>query len=104
LSARTAYHRVSRTPADRAIVGVAVSANVASDGRHIIRVAVGGAGDHALRVPDVEAMLAQQELLPRVVDAIKQAVTPPSDHLASAEYRREMVGVLLRRAWHEVTA
>jgi CO/xanthine dehydrogenase FAD-binding subunit len=55
-------------------------------------------------MPEVEALLAQEELLPRVVDAIQRAVTPPSDHLASSEYRRAMVGVLLRRAWHEVTS
>jgi probable selenate reductase FAD-binding subunit len=104
LSARTAYHRVSRTPADRAIVGVAVSANIAPNGAHIVHVAIGGASDHTMRMPEVEALLAQQELLPRVVDTIQRAVTPPSDHLASSEYRRAMVGVLLRRAWHEVTS
>lgn len=100
--ARFAYQRVSRTPRDRAIINVAVRAALQDGAMRHVRVAVGGAADHALRLHVVEAMLEGQQLdaalLSRAADAIQKAVTPPSDHLASSEYRREMVGVLLRRA------
>ncbi len=102
--ARFAQHRVARTPHDRAIVNVAVRGSV--DGRfRTVRVAAGGAAPHAVRLTAVERMLEGQAAtatpdLPEAVE--RDVVEPPSDHIASSEYRRAMVVVLLGRALQEL--
>lgn len=107
-AARYALERVSRTPADRAIVCVAARL-VQRDGRlHAVRVAVGGAGDHVMRLMTAEAVL---EGAPSTAQAFADGgraalgvVAPPSDHRATGEYRGAMVGVLLERVLGSIIA
>jgi probable selenate reductase FAD-binding subunit len=99
---RYAYRRVSRTPADRATLGVAVRAALEGSRAHVVRVALAGAAHHVFRLTVVESMLEGQDVSrPEVVASAERiaagAVSPPSDHIASSAYRREMVGTLLRR-------
>ncbi len=105
--AKVAYHRVSRTPADRAIVCVAVRGVKEGIGLSNVRVAVGGVSESAMRLPVVENEIRPDALVDRYeignFDLMARLwVRPPSDHIASSEYRQGMIGVLLRRALMEV--
>jgi len=68
----------------------------------LARVAYGGVADRPVRLSSVEQRLADQalnrELIEEVVDLAMRAVSPLSDVRASAEYRRQMVGALLRQS------
>jgi CO/xanthine dehydrogenase FAD-binding subunit len=81
--AQLSYQRVSRTPSDRLIVGVAV----VMEG-DAMRVAIGGG------TPQPAIMYQFKESESLSVGSIRFA----SDVHASAEYRHEMATVLLRRA------
>jgi CO/xanthine dehydrogenase FAD-binding subunit len=81
---RYAFLEVSRRHGDFAIVGVAALVD-----RDLARVAIFGAED----MPRL--MTGTASALPRIARA---SVQPRGDHHASAEYRRELVEVLARRA------
>ena len=103
-----AGERVSRTPADRAIVCLTVRL-VQGDGKfYDVRFAAGGAAGHVMRLTAAEALLegspheaARVEMAAR---AAMSAVSPPDDHRATSDYRRAMTGVLLRRVVNEAAA
>ena len=56
----------------------------------------------ALRVPEAEAALAGSRLdaaaLARMVEAVRAAARPIDDKRGTAVYRRQVIGVLARRA------
>jgi carbon-monoxide dehydrogenase medium subunit len=68
----------------------------------LARVAYGGVADRPVRLSSVEQCLLDRalnrELIEEVVDLAMRAVSPMSDVRASAEYRRQMVGALLRES------
>lgn len=105
----TALVEVSRTPRDRPIVNAAVMVSLRGGGFHVVRLALGGIAPHPIRLPSVEQALRGQVLNEKTVSAVaslvRQAVNPSSDGRASAEYRREMAGVVairaLREAWEK---
>ena len=92
----------SRTAGDFATVAV-VAALWIEEGK-IARAAVGigGAESRPVRPVEAEATLAGAPLEPSALDAAAQvaaeAVDPISDHSCSADYRRHLVEVLVRRA------
>ena len=100
--------RVSRTPADRAIVCLAVRLVLRAGKLCDVRAAAGGAGHTVMRLTAAEAVLeGSTREAARVEDAVRaatSAVSPPSDHRATSEYRRAMVGVLLARIVNEVAS
>lgn len=97
-----ALERLARTPHDEAIV--AAAAVIEMDGKVCdrVRLALAGAGPRPQRIDQVERLLERQsltpELLQQVVATTTGAANPIPDYRASAEYRREMAGVLARRA------
>lgn len=98
-----ALERVSRSPSDRAIICAAAVLSVDRHGAcKAARVAIGGAGAHPGRVPDAEAELVghplTSERIAAAAAAVTAAVDPQSDFRASAEYRRWVAPVLVRRA------
>jgi CO/xanthine dehydrogenase FAD-binding subunit len=103
--AKYAAERVSRTPADRAIVCLALCLAPRDGAMRDVRIAAGGASDHALRLTAAEKVLEGAPLsIAPLEDAARAAMNasePPSDHLASSDYRRAMVGLLLTRAVNE---
>ncbi len=66
------------------------------------RVAFGSVAETPIRAPGVEELLAGKELdsqtISEAAEAAKQGVSPVTDVRGTAEYRRDMCGVLLRRA------
>jgi carbon-monoxide dehydrogenase medium subunit len=98
-----AYAKLHQRASHFAIVGVAAAVTVRDNAFNTARVAVTGAGSHAMRLPRVETALVGQ---PANADSIAAATRDAGAELTdvnadlhgSAEYRRAMVGVFARRA------
>jgi carbon-monoxide dehydrogenase medium subunit len=98
-----AYIKHGRRKAmELATVGVAVSLDTADGRCTAARIALGAVGPTVLRAPGAEAILTGSRLdAGTVAAAAEQAMlecTPISNVRSSATYRRDMVGVLTRRA------
>jgi aerobic carbon-monoxide dehydrogenase medium subunit len=99
-----AYLRlIPRTEMDIAVVGAAVRVTLAPDGScAAARVAIGAVAPTVLRVPEAEEALAGSRLdaaaLARMVLAVRAAARPIDDKRGTVAYRRQVVGVLARRA------
>jgi carbon-monoxide dehydrogenase medium subunit len=99
-----AYLRlIPRTEMDIAVVGAAVRVQLAPDGSCLAaRVALGAVAPTAIRVPEAEAALAGSRLdaaaLARLAEAARAAARPIDDKRGTAVYRRQVIGVLARRA------
>lgn len=83
-------------------VGVAVSLSMEDGVCSDIRIALGAVGATVLRAPAAEAMLRGTRLdaatVKSAADKAMEECTPISNVRASADYRRDMVGVLTGRA------
>lgn len=83
-------------------VGVAVSLSMDDGVCRDIRIALGAVGATVLRAPAAEAMLRGTRLdaatVKSAADKAMEECTPISNVRASADYRRDMVGVLTGRA------
>ena len=97
------YERLDvRRAMDIAIAGVALA--LRRDGSRVAeaRLALGAVAPTPLRVPAAEAALVEGGLGPAAVERAAElamaAARPIGDVRATAEYRREMVGALVRRA------
>jgi probable selenate reductase FAD-binding subunit len=86
-----AYEKVARTPADLPIVCVAARATVDQGELRDVRLALGGVGEKPIVI--VLPTGSIEELTQLAV----ATVTPSDDYFASADYRREMIGVLTTR-------
>jgi carbon-monoxide dehydrogenase medium subunit len=97
-----AFEKVARTPSDAPIVCVMAKLRLEGTTARDVHVAVGGVGPLPVRLARAEQALEgktlTESLIAQAAQAAAQEVKPPSDFLASSEYRREMVKVLVRRA------
>src|SRR5262249_61580046 len=94
---------IARRHGDFAIVAVAAVLGLDGDRRiAFARVALGGVGPAPLRIEAAEAALLGErpgdEAFRLAAELAAQAMDPPSDIHASAGYRRQLAGVLVRRA------
>jgi CO/xanthine dehydrogenase FAD-binding subunit len=102
-----AYLKYGRRQANTpSVVAVAVRVTTDSNGRcSNVRIALGAAGPHVMRAYKSESVLHGQVLNEASISAATQAAIeesdPPTDALASAWYRRKMVGVYVRRAFEQ---
>jgi len=93
-----------RTADDYATVAVAAIVTLEPDGERCreARIALGSVGVTPLRGMAAEAILSGQRLSESLLhaagEAVKGVVDPLSDHRGSAAYKREMAGVMIRRA------
>lgn len=103
-----AYVKLANRPAmDVAFVGVAATIELAPGGGAIqsAKIALGAVAPTPIRAPKAEELLRGRQPDPELLEAAGRAAAeasrPISDVRASAEYRREMVAVLTRRAVRE---
>lgn len=91
-----------RRAMDLAIVGVAAVASAEGGICRDIRIALGAVAPTPIRAKKAEAVLKGQKLNEENIEKAAKAAAgeakPIDDHRASAEYRRDMVEVLVRRA------
>ncbi len=97
-----AVARVRRAPRDQAVMAGAAVLRMQKKVCREARVTLSHAGDSGELLVAVIARLEGQEptpsLLQSVAESVQAAVQPKADYRGSAEYRREMAGVLTRRA------
>jgi CO/xanthine dehydrogenase FAD-binding subunit len=96
------YERLDvRRAMDIAIAGAALAVSCADGLVRAARVALGAVAPTPLRVREAEAVLVEQGLadaaIARAAERAMAAARPITDVRATAEYRREMVGTLVRR-------
>lgn len=106
---RSAYLKHNRSTVDLALVGVAVVLEIIADNIcHDSRIVLGAVAPKPLRARQAESILNGQmidaSLIEAAADAAAAESKPISDVRATAEYRREIVRVLTRRAIHALTA
>ena len=95
------FAEVARRNGDFALAAVATTLTLA-DGRIAdARIAMMGVGDKPERAAGAEALLRGRALEPALIDeaanAACAAIAPNADLHASSDYRRHLVGVLIRR-------
>lgn len=104
-----AYIKLSpRTRMDLAVVGVAAFANVQNGVFTDIRIGLGAVAPTPLRAKAAEKRLrgesAEDAVIQEAAALAAKEASPIDDHRASAEYRRMMVEVLVKRAVHQAIA
>jgi carbon-monoxide dehydrogenase medium subunit len=98
-----AYFKIERKVGDFATACAGVQITIAADGS-VARagIAIGAVGATAMRVKNAEALLAgtrpTRETIRAAIDEAKNLADPIADNRGSAEYKREMAGVLVGRA------
>jgi probable selenate reductase FAD-binding subunit len=103
------FQKLGRTAVDISLVSVAAGLELDAHGKlKWARIALGAVAPMAIRAAETEKLITgrilDRNLLEEAGTAVKREVSPISDHRASADYRREMSGVLLRRALEECAA
>ncbi len=105
---RSVYLKLaSRGRMDLAVVGVAVTAVVNGGVFQQVRIGLGSAAPIPVRATEAETALKGQrvsaELIAQAASIAAANASTRSSHRASADYRREMIEVLVRRALTQVT-
>jgi len=103
------YERLDvRRAMDIAIASVALALRVDGPRVAAARLALGAVAPTARRVPEVERLLVDEGLgrasIGRAAELAQAAAAPIGDVRATAQYRREMVGVLVRRGLDAIAA
>ncbi|MBZ5620947.1 MAG: xanthine dehydrogenase family protein subunit M [Acidobacteriia bacterium] len=101
--ARWSFQKLGRTAVDISLVNVAAGLQLDSKDRiKWARIALGAVAPTPIRAVNAEKLLLgrtlDEALLEEVCDEVARAVTPITDVRASAEYRRTMSRVLVKRA------
>src|SRR5882762_4842738 len=97
-----AYIAFKRTAPVYPTASAAVQLTVEGDRCKEIAIALGCVGLLPIRVREGEAALRGQQITPKLIesaaDAARAAADPQSDMRGSAEYKRQLVGALVKRA------
>ena len=103
-----ALQEFARRAGDYAIVAAAVTLDMDGGKCRSARVVLGGVADVPLRVTEAERVLegaeAGREAFEQAGREAAKAVDPPSDVQGTAEYRRDLSAVMVRRALEEAVA
>ena len=102
---RSVFLEVGNRSHGFAVAGLALRWHMNGSDCDFARIAVIGAGATACRIPDAEQALIGSAMddatVSRAVDAVEANIEPVSDVHADADYRRHVLGVLLRRGLGE---
>lgn len=102
---RSAWFKVGKRDAT-AISVVAAAVGLRPNGA--VHIALGSVAPRPLRLTSVEALLTEQGLTPetleRTGDLVREAITPITDHRASADYRRDVAGSVVVRLLDQLRA
>jgi CO/xanthine dehydrogenase FAD-binding subunit len=94
--------RVASPPASPPIVSAVAVVDLKDDSVHRARVALTGVGRHPAQLAHAADRLTGhklgQESIHEVATAVMEEINPPDDYRGSAEYRRELAGLLTRRS------
>ncbi len=97
----TAFARISRTGMDLAKVNVATALTLEGGKVFSVRVALGAVAPTVMRAVAAERVLVGEvpsdELLRKAADEASKEVRPITDVRSTAEYRRSLVSILVRR-------
>lgn len=100
--AKAVFLKKGRVMMDLSVASVAVLLELSGDTCAKARVAAGSVAPTPIRLPEVEAILSGRRLTDDVVaeasEAAMRCVSPITDVRSTADYRRRIVGVYLRRA------
>ena len=100
-----ALQEFARRAGDYAIVAAAVALDMDDGKCRSARVVLGGVADVPLRVPEAEQVLEGTEVGREAFEEAgreaAKVVDPPSDVQGTAEYRRDLSAVMVRRALEE---
>ena len=106
-AAHAAIQEFARRAGDFAIVAAAVSVDASEGKSRSASVVLGGVADVPLRVEEAEKVLEGAELGAEAFEEAgreaARAIDPASDIHGSAEYRRDLASVLVKRALAEAT-
>jgi len=98
----TAFFNLVRTHADIAKISVAAALLVESDVCTEARIAIGAAAPTVFRATKAEAILKKQkinsEIINKAAETAAEETRPINDLRSTADYRKEMAQVLVRRA------
>jgi carbon-monoxide dehydrogenase medium subunit len=98
----TAFLKVRRTGVDLAIVNVAVALTVSENKFNNVKIALGGVAPTPMRAAKAEEQLKGKECTDENIEAAAETAAsetkPIADVRSTAEYRREVSKVLVRRA------
>ena len=96
----------TRVSLDTTLASAGIAAAIADGVLGDVRIAFGGVANNAMRADRTEVVLANQrisdELITEAVAAARDEVDPSDDDRASAWYRRELIGVFLKRLLDEL--
>jgi carbon-monoxide dehydrogenase medium subunit len=97
------YQKIERKVGDFATACAAARVTLDANGAITgAGVAIGAAGPHAMRVRDAEQLLQgatpTKDLIRAAADAARKLADPVADNRGSVEFKKDMAGVLVRRA------
>jgi CO/xanthine dehydrogenase FAD-binding subunit len=96
------FEEIVRRHGDFALAAVAATLTLSASEIVQARIALTGVGPIPLRAEEAESLLVGREfdesLGRRVIEAVREAISPETDLHASADFRRHLAGVLTGRA------
>jgi CO/xanthine dehydrogenase FAD-binding subunit len=99
---KTAFTRIAIIPSDFSIMNVAVVSQTNRGICQALRIAVGGGLPVPKRIPELEQEFEGKKINLELIESVSQKlaalIQPISDFRATAEYRKEIASVLLKRA------
>jgi len=103
------YYKLGKRKADAiSIVSIAIALRCESDKVQHVRIALGAVAPVAMRAHNAETALLGHKISGSTIEAAAAAavaeVSPIDDFRASADYRRRMVDVLVRRGLEQIAA